>query len=101
MLNIKDYRVDTVVLANEAAFNNNTYDPVTDKWTVNLTAPLSMDQQAILTVNYEGYMLDDMAGFYKSSYKENGQDVWLGTTQFQQTDARRAFPCFDVSLILF
>lgn len=77
------------------SFNNATYDETTEKWTINLTSPLPRDQLAVLEVNYIGHMLDDMNGFYRSYYKENGQEVWLGSTQFQQTESRRAFPSFD------
>ncbi|MCL4131802.1 UNVERIFIED_CONTAM: hypothetical protein GTU68_054331 [Idotea baltica] len=36
-----------------------------------------------------------MVGFYRSSYFEDDVEIFLGTTQFEATDARRAFPCFD------
>eukprot|EP00834_Sanchytrium_tribonematis_P004399 NODE_214_length_12495_cov_0.543078.p3 type:complete len:380 gc:universal NODE_214_length_12495_cov_0.543078:10334-11473(+) len=39
----------------------------------------------------------DLRGFYLSSYKtsEFSEDYWIGVTQFEATDARRAFPNFD------
>ncbi|GEQ71063.1 hypothetical protein JCM33374_g4744 [Metschnikowia sp. JCM 33374] len=36
-----------------------------------------------------------MAGFYKSSYKEDNETKRMLSTQFEATDARRAFPCLD------
>eukprot|EP00026_Physarum_polycephalum_P002309 Phypoly_transcript_02315.p1 GENE.Phypoly_transcript_02315~~Phypoly_transcript_02315.p1 ORF type:complete len:885 (+),score=198.44 Phypoly_transcript_02315:95-2656(+) len=48
-----------------------------------------------LTIVYEAVLNDDMAGFYKSKYIVNGETRWMATTQFEATDARRAFPCWD------
>ena len=36
-----------------------------------------------------------MAGFYRSKYVINGENKFLATTQFEATDARRAFLCVD------
>jgi len=45
---------------------------------------------------FTGTLNDKMAGFYRSSYKdEAGNDKWMATSQMEPTDARRAFPCFD------
>lgn len=57
---------------------------------------LTIDEKYTLIIEYNATLRDDNAGFYRSSYKnENGEDVWLGTTQFESTDARHAFPCYD------
>lgn len=49
-----------------------------------------------MVLNYVGVMEENMRGFYRSYYyNANGTKVWLGSTQFEQTEARRAFPCFD------
>ncbi|KAK9737306.1 Peptidase M1 N-terminal domain [Popillia japonica] len=46
--------------------------------------------------NYEGILHDDMSGFYLSSYTNaENETEYIATTQFQTTDARKAFPCFD------
>ncbi len=36
-----------------------------------------------------------MRGFYRSRYMHEGKEKHMATTQFEATDARRAFPCFD------
>ena len=49
-----------------------------------------------LHISFEGILNDKLRGFYRSSYKDaDGQDTILASTQFESTDARRAFPCWD------
>ena len=49
-----------------------------------------------LSLEFNYTLRDDLVGFYLSTYKaENGDTVRLASTQFEATDARRAFPCFD------
>jgi len=46
-------------------------------------------------ITYIGNLNNVLQGFYRSSYKVNNTTRWLAASQFQSTDARRAFPCFD------
>ncbi len=48
-----------------------------------------------LKLAFRGILNDKMRGFYRSRYEVGGQSRYLATTQFEATDARRAFPCFD------
>ena len=48
-----------------------------------------------LKIIFKGILNDKMRGFYRSSYTHQGKTKYLATTQFEATDARRAFPCFD------
>ncbi len=51
---------------------------------------------ATLEIKYRGELTDKLVGFYRSSYKDDdGVTQWIATTQFEATDARRAFPCWD------
>lgn len=48
-----------------------------------------------LHLKFTGILNEHMRGFYRSRYVYNNQEKHLATTQFEATDARRAFPCFD------
>lgn len=49
-----------------------------------------------LTLRFTGILNDRLAGFYRSKFKDNeGKEHKIATTQFESTDARAAFPCFD------
>ena len=49
-----------------------------------------------LTMGFEGILNDKLHGFYLSTFKDDGGgEHRIATTQFESTDARRAFPCFD------
>ena len=51
---------------------------------------------AILEIAFDGFLNDKLVGFYRSTYTDvNGVDHVIATTQFENTDARRAFPCWD------
>ena len=59
-------------------------------------APLAIETKYKVIIQYEGTLRTDDAGFYRSSYKNSdGETVWLATTQFESTDARHGFPCYD------
>jgi aminopeptidase 2 len=64
--------------------------------TVSFDQTLPAGSTATLTMVFSGVLNDNMAGFYRSSFKdEQGNTTYLATTQMEPTDARRAFPCFD------
>jgi len=51
---------------------------------------------AELKIQFNGLLNDKLHGFYRSVYKGlDGRDRPLASTQFESTDARRAFPCWD------
>lgn len=51
--------------------------------------------KAVLKIFFRGIINDKMRGFYRSKFEHDGQEKHIATTQFESTDARRAFPCFD------
>ena len=49
-----------------------------------------------LQLTFSGILNDKLHGFYRSTYTNaEGEDKILASTQFESTDARRAFPCWD------
>jgi puromycin-sensitive aminopeptidase len=49
-----------------------------------------------LRLVFRGTLNDKLRGFYRSTYKDAaGTTRTLAATQFEATDARRAFPCWD------
>ena len=52
--------------------------------------------QRELQIKFSGILNDKLHGFYRSIYKDaDGREKPLASTQFESTDARRAFPCWD------
>lgn len=62
---------------------------------IDLDEDLDQGQQYYVHIVFKGILNDMLEGFYRSSYVENNITRWLAATQFQATDARKAFPCFD------
>jgi len=51
---------------------------------------------ARLEISFDGILNDQLHGFYRSPYTDDGGATHtIATTQFESPDARRAFPCFD------
>ncbi len=65
------------------------------------TATFDFDQAlpegaAMVEIAFTGTLNDLLVGFYRSTYTDNeGQTHTIATTQFEHSDARRAFPCWD------
>lgn len=103
-LNARDLEIQSAKVATFSTKTESTigvksidYDKATE--VVTLPLELSIDEsctKVIVTVNYTALIQTNMAGFYRSKYKdENGKDAIMLSTQFEATDARRAFPCAD------
>lgn len=73
-----------------------TYDPVLEFLQIPVTQTLTAGARYSLSIDYIGTLRTDNYGFYRSSYRnDNGDQIWLATTQFESTNARHAFPCYD------
>ena len=51
---------------------------------------------AVVEIAFDGILNDQLHGFYRSTFTDDqGVNHAIATTQFENTDARRAFPCWD------
>ena len=72
-----------------------SFDEERETVTVSFGSPIPAGT-AQLGLDFTGELNDKLRGFYRSSYTDvDGNQRWMATTQFESTDARRAFPCWD------
>ena len=86
----------SVTLADGASIEASVaVDEETERATVTL-AREAPSGAATLHLRFSGVLNDQMRGFYRSTYEApDGSTRRMATTQFEATDARRAFPCWD------
>jgi puromycin-sensitive aminopeptidase len=66
-----------------------------ERISLELPHPLPAGELTI-ELDFSGALNDKLRGFYLSSWTdESGTEQLLASTQFEPTDARRAFPCWD------
>ncbi|WP_419659857.1 Ape: uncharacterized aminopeptidase [Desulfosarcina variabilis str. Montpellier] len=70
-----------------------TLEPKKEKLTIHL--PEAISGTVAMTIDYMGQINNRMAGFYRSRINGGGAYDHIAVTQFQESDARRAFPCLD------
>jgi tricorn protease interacting factor F2/3 len=66
-----------------------------EKEELRIVLPETLSGSINLTIDYRGMINDKMAGFYRSQYTYQDQTGYMAVTQFEESDARRAFPCMD------
>lgn len=105
VMNASELRVKSVSVlgASAVAKVNVEMDKANDRVSFVLLDAQGKDVQAkagtelTLSIDYTGDISDKMAGFYRSTYEDrsSGEKRVIGVTQFEATDARKAFPCWD------
>jgi aminopeptidase N len=68
-------------------------DPAKEE--LRIILPQEMEGDILLRIEYVGRINDRMAGFYRSRYEMDDATRYIAVTQFEESDARRALPCFD------
>tara|TARA_Y100001970_G_scaffold163414_1_gene199739 strand:+ start:14722 stop:17247 length:2526 start_codon:yes stop_codon:yes gene_type:complete len=91
-LNIQDVQVDQGGLVQASSISLDE-----DLERATFTFPVVLQPgQAKLLCSFAGTLNDKLRGFYRSTWTdEEGTEKVIATTQFESTNARRAFPCFD------
>lgn len=72
-----------------------TLDEETERLQLGLATPIAPGDLEI-EINFTGVLNDKLRGFYRSSFTDDdGTEHTIATTQFESTNARRCFPCWD------
>ncbi|XP_068612842.1 aminopeptidase N-like [Brachionichthys hirsutus] len=67
----------------------------TEYLAIQLGSPLAVGASYELHTAFQGELADDLEGFYRSEYFEDGVKKVVAVSQMEATYARKAFPCFD------
>ena len=98
VLNAAELEISGVTLrrnGSETSTHSVSLDADTETVTLDFGRTLSPGR-AQLEMEFTGILNDRLVGFYRSEYQDaEGRTRHLATTQFEATDARRAFPCWD------
>jgi len=83
--------------SNNVGISSYSYDKDREFFILHLSTNLKKGSRYTVKITFTAFLKDNLKGFYRSEYndKESGKKDFLAVTQFQPTDARRAFPCFD------
>ncbi|MGZ8530036.1 MAG: M1 family metallopeptidase [Candidatus Binatia bacterium] len=98
VLNAAELSIQSVTLrhANGAVLHGNAQSDEANEQAVLSFPDIVAPGNYQLQIQFTGILNDKLHGFYRSLYKDaEGQDKPLASTQFESTDARRAFPCWD------
>lgn len=98
VLNAAELKIHTAILTaqgRKTTIGTTTLDEINERAILAFPETLTPGPWQ-LRLTFTGILNDKLHGFYRSTYKDaNGQDKVLASTQFESTDARRAFPCWD------
>ena len=98
LLNAVELQVQSAILSRDGvrtAASQISYDTSRETLILSFGEAIATGE-ANLDLEFTGELNDKLRGFYRSEYtNDQGEQKKLATTQFEPTDARRAFPCWD------
>lgn len=82
----------------QVSIGRKTFIPIFNKkreyWIVELDSKLDIGL-ITLSVEFKGTLSDSLRGYYRAKVHTENSSYYIATTQFEPTDARKAFPCLD------
>ncbi len=96
-LHSKEIEIETaeVELSQNKIFAKISYNETNETATFTFPKVIQKNKNIKLTLVFKGILNDKMRGFYRSKYTILEKEYHIATSQFEPTNARRAFPCFD------
>lgn len=99
-LHHRELTIENVELLSEAGnaipIGDVAYDAEFEFLTIPVLNNLTEGSQFFIDINYRGIMETTWIGFYAIRYNNSqGIERFYASTQFEATNARRAFPCYD------
>jgi tricorn protease interacting factor F2/3 len=94
-LNILELAIWRCKAKSDEAFVDCPFSIDPKKEEMKISFPREVVGKIDLKIEYVGEINSKMAGFYRSRYVADGKEKYIAVTQFEESDARRAFPCFD------
>jgi puromycin-sensitive aminopeptidase len=98
VLNAAELRIESAVMEDASGAlveGSVAFDEPAERARLRFPAPIAPGPWR-LRLRFTGTLNDRLHGFYRSSYKDAaGVAHTIAATQFEATDARRAFPCWD------
>lgn len=97
LLNSLELNIHSVKLNNASRTVDAAHSLIVEKERLKLTTAEALSPgKWTIDIKFDGELNDKLHGFYRSTYNDQqGKKHVLATTQFEATDARRAFPCWD------
>ncbi|XP_014206049.1 puromycin-sensitive aminopeptidase [Copidosoma floridanum] len=98
--NCNEIDIKSVVYVNSGGKNVESssvnVDEQNEVVTVTFPESLPIGGTGVLRMEFQGHINDKLRGFYRSKYTSiDGTEKYAAVTQFEATDARRCFPCWD------
>ncbi|MHA1617836.1 MAG: M1 family metallopeptidase [Promethearchaeota archaeon] len=95
VLNAKELTIHSCKIHTSEIDLDCTFDMHAESEELHIHLPQPLSGEMSLHIEFDGIHNDNLYGFYRSRMTYDGKVTYMVTTQFEERDARAAFPCFD------